>query len=396
MTSVGDHEEVQEKRDYRQYPLAPHPKTMAQDELDPSKFDPCNLIINYIPPKMTEHELASLFGSIGEVKKTKIVRDRSTGISLGFGFVEYVDENCASRAVDTFDGLNLQMKRLKVAHARRQDTVGGANVHVRNLDQTVSAKDVERQFSEYGEIIRARVLSDPHTGVSRGIAFVLFASRGEAEVAVNTLDGVSIPGFATSPLSVRFAMDHKTKCHLEAAAAGILPSGFQMPAPGAPPPHPVLAAARSASPGTIGLGAGYGGSLGGGPIRANLTRQRFNPLAGGGGMLGQVPGSRLTVPTRPAAANAVAALPLIPTQTGHTIFVYNLGQDSDDRDLWQLFGPFGAVQKVNIVYDAEKKPRGYGFVTMTNLEEATSAITHLNGFVYKERQLQVSMKTPKR
>lgn len=336
---------------------------------------------------MTERELAKLFGGIGEVKKTKIVRDRATGISLGFGFVEYMDKSSAARAIDTFDGLNLKTKRLKVAYARKQNEAG-ANVHVRNLDQTASAKDVECQFSAFGEIIRARVLSDPQTGVSRGIAFVLFASRNEAAYAVSCLDGMTIPGFATSPLSVRFAMDHETKCKMEAAAAGILPGlpGFQMPAP---PPHPLLSATAAAN---AGLGAGYGGSLGGGPVHANFTR-RFNPLAGPTGIKGQVPGSQLSVP-KAVAANANVVTPL-PTK-GYTVFVYNLGQDSDERDLWQLFGPFGAVQKVDIVYDGEKKPRGYGFVTMTNLEEAAHAITYLNGFVYKERQLQVSLKTPKK
>jgi len=361
---------------------------MAQEKADVG--NPCNLIVNYIPPNMTEAELTSLFSSVGEVKKTKIVRDRSTNISLGFGFVEYADENCAAQAIDRMDGLNIQTKRLKVAYARRQEDVG-ANVHVRNLDQTVSAKDVERQFGAFGEIIRARVLSDPNTGVSRGIAFVLFARKDEAEKAVSGLDGLTLPGFATSPLSVRFAMDHKTKCHMEAAAAGI------MLRPAAPPPHPILAAAaHPATPGNLNLGAGYGGSIGGGPVRANLTRQRFNPL-GGTGILGQVPGTGITVPTRPVGINAgMVAQAHLPAQTGHTLFVYNIGSDSDDRDLWQLFGPFGAVQKVNIVYDSEKKTKGYGFVTMTNLEEAVNAITHLNGFVYKERQLQVSLKQAKR
>lgn len=162
--------------------------------------NPCNLIINYIPPTMTDHDLASLFGTIGEVKKAKIVRDRATGINLGFGFVEYVNETSAARAIDSFDGLNLKTKRLKVAYARKQDEAG-ANVHVRNLDQTVSAKDVEHQFGAYGEVIRAHVLNDPQTGLSRGIAFVLFARRREAEQAVNSLDGMAVPGFATSPLS---------------------------------------------------------------------------------------------------------------------------------------------------------------------------------------------------
>jgi len=378
-----------------QYPAASENKAAADGKM---ADNPCNLIVNYIPPNMTEHELSTLFGNIGEVKKTKIVRDRSTGISLGFGFVEYADEYSAARAIDAFDGLNLQTKRLKVAYARRQEEAG-ANVHVRNLDQTVSARDVERQFGAFGEIIRARVLSDPNSGVSRGIAFILFARRSEAENAVKGLDGVLVPGFASSPLSVRFAMDHKTKCHLTATAASVLP-GFQLPTP----PHPILAAAKTLSASaTVGLGAGYGSSLGGGPVRANLTRQRFNPL---GGILGQIPSSAgLGIPARPAGPRAgvmqagmmaAAAAAAMPSQTGHTIFIYNLGPDSDERDLWQLFGPFGAVQKVNVVYDAEKKPKGYGFVMMTNLEDALNAIAHLNAFVYKERQLQVSLKTPKR
>jgi len=257
---------------------------------------------------------------------------------------------------------------------------------VRNLDETVKAKDVERQFGEYGEIIRARVLSDRQTGTSRGIAFVLFAHRDQAKKAVKHLDGVTVPGFASNPLSVRFALDHKTKCHREAAAHGILP-GLQFSAPS---PHPLLSAA-----GAVGLGAGYGGSLGGGPVRASVTRQRFNPLGGGGSILGQVPGSRFPVPTRAAGVNA-GVMAALSAQIGHTLFVYNIGPDSDDRDLWQLFGPFGAVQKVHIAYGPDKKSKGYGFVTMTNINEAANAITHLNGFVFKERPLQVSLKTPKR
>ena len=355
---------------------------MAETQSDQA-HNPCNLIVNYIPPSTTEEELAQLFASAGAVKKTKIVRDRSTGISLGFGFVEYEEEASAARAIDVFDGLNLHTKRLKVAYARRHDQVG-ANVHVRNLDQTVSAKEVERQFGVYGEIIRARVLSDPNTGISRGIAFVLFARRDEAEQAVISLDGASVPGFATTPLSVRFAMDHKTKCHMEASASGVIP-GLQFPGPMAAPPHPLLAAAAQS---TTGLGAGYGASMGGGPMRANFTRQRFNPMAG---IMGQVPNVGLAAQMRATGVNSG-----LMSSVGHTLFVYNLSPDSDDRDLWQLFGPFGAVQKVNVIYDPDKKPKGYGFVTMTNTEDAINAITHLNGFMYKDRQLQVSLKTPKR
>jgi hypothetical protein len=80
--------------------------------------------------------------------------------------------------------------------------------------------------------------------------------------------------------------------------------------------------------------------------------------------------------------------------SGWPIFVYNLGPESDESLLWQLFGPFGAVQNVKVIRDMQTlKCKGFGFVTMTNYEEALSAINCLNGFTLNNRILQVSFKT---
>jgi RNA recognition motif-containing protein len=78
--------------------------------------------------------------------------------------------------------------------------------------------------------------------------------------------------------------------------------------------------------------------------------------------------------------------------SGLCLFVYNLSPDTDEKTLWQLFGPFGAVQTVRVVRDfATQKCRGYGFVTMTNYEEAVVAINCLNGFQLANRILQVRL-----
>ena len=80
--------------------------------------------------------------------------------------------------------------------------------------------------------------------------------------------------------------------------------------------------------------------------------------------------------------------------SGWCIFVYNLGPETDDQILWQLFGPFGAVQSVKIIRDMQtQKCKGFGFVTMTNYEEAITAINCLNGLNLQNRILQVSFKT---
>lgn len=81
---------------------------------------------------------------------------------------------------------------------------------------------------------------------------------------------------------------------------------------------------------------------------------------------------------------------------GWCIFVYNLAAETEENVLWQLFGPFGAVQNVKIIRDFQsQKCKGFAFVTMTNYDEALMAINSLNGLTVSNRILQVSFKTNK-
>ena len=78
---------------------------------------------------------------------------------------------------------------------------------------------------------------------------------------------------------------------------------------------------------------------------------------------------------------------------GFVLFVYNIGTDTDEFGLWQLFSPYGAVKKVSVIKDTQKnQSKGYGFVTMMNYDEALFAIQQLNGFSYCGKTLQVSFK----
>ncbi|CAF5217147.1 unnamed protein product [Rotaria magnacalcarata] len=103
------------------------------------------------------------------------------------------------------------------------------------------------------------------------------------------------------------------------------------------------------------------------------------------------------LPTATAAASATALTPSADiASVGWCIFVYNLAPETEESILWQLFGPFGAVQNVKIIRDFQtQKCKGFGFVTMTNYDEALMAINSLNGFTLGNRVLQVSFKTNK-
>ncbi|KAH8265471.1 hypothetical protein KR038_008657, partial [Drosophila bunnanda] len=87
-----------------------------------------NLIVNYLPIDMMENELLHIFWKIGEVVNHKIVRDRRSGRSLGYGFVKYKDASAARLAQTVCNGHEIRGKFLKVAFARpRSDDIVNTN-----------------------------------------------------------------------------------------------------------------------------------------------------------------------------------------------------------------------------------------------------------------------------
>jgi cold-inducible RNA-binding protein len=82
------------------------------------------LYVGNLSFQTTESELEDLFGQAGEVESVRIITDRDTGRSRGFGFVEMGDEN-AEKAVSQFNGTDLDGRALTVNEARPQVNRGG-------------------------------------------------------------------------------------------------------------------------------------------------------------------------------------------------------------------------------------------------------------------------------
>ncbi|ELK30980.1 ELAV-like protein 4 [Myotis davidii] len=244
-----------------------------------------------------------------------------------------------------------------VSYARPSSaSIRDANLYVSGLPKTMTQKELEQLFSQYGRIITSRILVDQVTGVSRGVGFIRFDKRIEAEEAIKGLNGQK-PSGATEPITVKFANNPSQK-----SSQALLSQLYQSPNRRYP-----------------------------GPLHHQAQRFRLDNL------LNMAYGVKRFSPITIDGMTSLVGMN-IPghTGTGWCIFVYNLSPDSDESVLWQLFGPFGAVNNVKVIRDFNtNKCKGFGFVTMTNYDEAAMAIASLNGYRLGDRVLQVSFKTNK-
>jgi cold-inducible RNA-binding protein len=73
----------------------------------------------------TEEELSSIFGQAGSVTSVAIIKDRETGRSKGFAFVEMASEAEAQKAIDLLNGKKMGGRDLRVSIARPREEGGG-------------------------------------------------------------------------------------------------------------------------------------------------------------------------------------------------------------------------------------------------------------------------------
>jgi len=85
-----------------------------------------NIYVANIPWKATEEQLRNLFAGYGDVSSAKIIMDKVTQRSRGFGFVEMSDDNAGRQAIASLNGQDFLGKNLVVNEARpREERPGG-------------------------------------------------------------------------------------------------------------------------------------------------------------------------------------------------------------------------------------------------------------------------------
>ena len=80
-----------------------------------------NLFVGSLPWSVNDEQLAQIFGEAGTVESARVITERDTGRSKGFGFVEMATDEEAKKAIDTLNGKEIEGRAITVNEARPKE-----------------------------------------------------------------------------------------------------------------------------------------------------------------------------------------------------------------------------------------------------------------------------------
>ncbi|KAE7995449.1 hypothetical protein FH972_000238 [Carpinus fangiana] len=165
------------------------------------------IFVGDLAPDVTDYMLQETFrGRFPSVKGAKVVIDRLTSRTKGYGFVRFGDEGEQLRAMTEMNGVICSSRPMRIGPATNktgqqpkasyQNSQGTQNendpnnttIFVGNLDPNVTDDHLRQVFSQYGQLLHVKIPSGKRCG------FVQFVDRSCAEEALRMLNGTQLGG----------------------------------------------------------------------------------------------------------------------------------------------------------------------------------------------------------
>ena len=177
----------------------------------------CNVYIKNLGDKLTGKELYQMCLPFGKITSYKLMTDKK-GKSKGFGFVAFQFPSSANNAIINLNGKiidkkplyackakklderKIELKKMNLDKRKRVSSTDARNLFIRNLDDVIDDDFLRNEFSLYGTITRAKVMTED--GRSKGFGFVSFSLPEEATIAAIEMNGRIL---VTKPIYVAIA-----------------------------------------------------------------------------------------------------------------------------------------------------------------------------------------------
>uniref|UniRef100_A0AAY4C2P6 Polyadenylate-binding protein n=1 Tax=Denticeps clupeoides TaxID=299321 RepID=A0AAY4C2P6_9TELE len=337
------------------------------------------------------------FSPAGPVLSIRVCRDMITRRSLGYAYVNFQQPADAERALDTMNFDVVKGKPIRIMWSQRDPSLrksGVGNVFIKNLDKSIDNKALYDTFSAFGNILSCKVVCDENG--SKGYAFVHFETQDAADRAIEKMNGMLLND--RKVFVGRFKSRKEREAELGAKAKeftnvyiknfgedmddGRLKDMFDKYGK-------TLSVKVMTDP--TGKSRGFGFVSYEKHEDANKAVEDMNGT--------ELNGKTVFVGRAQKKMERQAELKRkfeqlkqerISRYQGVNLYIKNLDDTIDDEKLRKEFSPFGSITSAKVMLE-DGRSKGFGFVCFSSPEEATKAVTEMNGRIVGSKPLYVAL-----
>ncbi|KAJ3124581.1 Protein phosphatase PP2A regulatory subunit B [Nowakowskiella sp. JEL0407] len=358
-----------------------------------------SLYVGELESSVTEAMLFELFNMIGPVASIRVCRDAVTRRSLGYAYVNYHNVSDGEKALETLNYSNLKGKSIRIMWSQRDPALrksGSGNIFIKNLDPTIDNKALHDTFAAFGPILSCKVVTDE--GASKGYGYVHFESQESADNAIKHVNGMLLND------SIVYVGHHVSKKE-RASKIEEIKSKFTN----------IYIKNLSEDVSDEKLNEIFGVF---GEMVSCVVQRDENGKSRGFGFVNyvnsedaqlavaemhekEIDGKQLFVARAQKKGEREEELrkqyekireEKMNKYQGVNLYVKNLDDSIDDERLRQEFGVYGTITSAKIMRDEKTDiSKGFGFVCFSSPDEATRAVTGLNGKMLVSKPIYVAL-----
>lgn len=360
-----------------------------------------SLYVGDLSPDVTEAMLFEKFSQTGPVLSIRVCRDLVTRRSLGYAYVNFQQPADAERAIDTMNYDPIKGRPCRIMWSQRDPTLrrsGVGNIFIKNLDKNIDNKGLYDTFSAFGNILSCKIATD-NKGMSRGYGFVHYETKEAAQEAIAKVNGMMLNDkkvFVGEFMSKRERLEKMGDQAKQFKNVFIKNFGDSLADDKIREMFSKFGTVTSAvvmTDETTGKSKGFGFVAFESHEAAEAAVEEYNGF--------EIDGRKIVVCR--AQKKAERAMELknkfeaqkmerITRYQGVNLYIKNLEDGIDDERLRQEFSTYGTITSAKVMKDEEKgQSKGFGFVCFSSPDEATKAVTEMNGRILITKPLYVAL-----
>ncbi|XP_052028581.1 polyadenylate-binding protein 4-like isoform X2 [Apodemus sylvaticus] len=362
-----------------------------------SSYPMTSLYVGDLHPDVTEVMLYEKFSTVGPVQFIRVCRDMITYSSLGYAYVNFQNSADAERALDTMNFEEIKGKPMRIMWSERDSSLrksGVGNVFIKNLDKSIDNQALYDTFSAFGNILSCKVVCDENS--SKGHAFVHFDTQEAADQAIERLNGKILNdrkvfvGKFKSRQEREAELGTKAKEFTNVYIKNLgeeVDDGALKELFGQFGKTLSVKVMRDSS----GKSKGFGFVSYEKHENANKAVEEMNGKEIGGKAI-FVGRAQKKIQRQAELKRKFEQLKRerIRQYQGVNLYIKNLDDTIDDDRLRKEFSRFGSITSAKVMLERGRS-KGFGFVCFSSPEEASKAVTQMNGRIVGSKPLYVAL-----